>query len=234
MLHGILPEEILKYSSSTFLAPGWSLSLEWQFYTLAPAIVTLIANRMFGGAALVISVLALVWGLAQLTGYHWKYPSLLPIAMPHFLIGITCRLLITETRLPRFYWAAIVLAAAIFSDWLAVLIWVVFYIIILSEADKVKLPAVFGGVMRLLVHNSVITNLGKWSYSTYLIHIPLFSLIVGGYAMLSEGEVSQTAVGLLTVVAVLLTIPVSYLLYEKVEKPFINIGNSLVRRRWEE
>src|SRR5262245_9394259 len=39
LLQGIIPDNILYYAQHMFLDPAWSLSLEWQFYLVAPLIV---------------------------------------------------------------------------------------------------------------------------------------------------------------------------------------------------
>jgi peptidoglycan/LPS O-acetylase OafA/YrhL len=36
MLHGAVPEVLVKDAPGAFLVPAWSISLEWQFYLLAP------------------------------------------------------------------------------------------------------------------------------------------------------------------------------------------------------
>jgi len=36
LLHGLVPETLLPDGNFTFLSQGWSISLEWQFYLLAP------------------------------------------------------------------------------------------------------------------------------------------------------------------------------------------------------
>jgi peptidoglycan/LPS O-acetylase OafA/YrhL len=39
MLHGLISNNVLPVSQYMFLGPAWSLSLEWQFYMLAPLIL---------------------------------------------------------------------------------------------------------------------------------------------------------------------------------------------------
>lgn len=36
MFHGTIPDSLIPDASGAFLMPGWSVSLEWQFYLLAP------------------------------------------------------------------------------------------------------------------------------------------------------------------------------------------------------
>ena len=36
LLHGLVPDRVLPRASEAFLDPAWSISLEWQFYLVAP------------------------------------------------------------------------------------------------------------------------------------------------------------------------------------------------------
>ncbi|MCA1338152.1 acyltransferase family protein [Pseudooceanicola marinus] len=232
MLHGVLPDTIFPYSSSTLLAPAWSLSLEWQFYLLAPVIIGLLASSRWKiGAGLVLACLVLAYGLGKVDVLDWRYPSFLPLAMPHFLIGIASRMLIEQTRFSRgVFWAMMAVVSIFVADKLAVLVWVLFYPIALSEAGKFRLEGpVLTPLIRLIALNDVVATLGKWSYSTYLVHIPLFALFVGGYTVLTGGLTQTVSWGLI-LLAMVVAIPVSWLLYEWVERPFIKLGSRVARR----
>jgi peptidoglycan/LPS O-acetylase OafA/YrhL len=38
MLHGAVPDVLVRNAPSAFLIPAWSVSLEWQFYLVAPLV----------------------------------------------------------------------------------------------------------------------------------------------------------------------------------------------------
>ena len=44
MLYGLIPESILRYSGIALLGPAWSITIEFQFYLVAPLLI-LIAHR---------------------------------------------------------------------------------------------------------------------------------------------------------------------------------------------
>ena len=224
MLHGLVPEEVLKYASSSILVPAWSLSLEWQFYIIAPFVMILIAKKNVFTVSFILFCLITFYLLNEYSLYSWKYNSFLLLAMPHFIIGIVSRMLIEGYDSKRFFWGALLLVSCFLGDKLAVLIWLIFFPILLSEAKLLSLPDFSGPIIRVLFFNRVIQNLGKWSYSTYLVHIPIFSVFVGGVAYFKENQLTQPDFIFLISCASIATIPISWFLYNYIEKPFIKIG----------
>ena len=228
MLHGILPDTIFPYSSSTILAPAWSLSLEWQFYLLAPLILSVLVSRV--GGFLVGSLLLLMVLILKVIPLDWLYPSFLPLAMPHFLIGIGCRMAIeVKTRPTLIFWGLTIALSASLSDRLAVIIWCIFFAIALYECGYILLNKPAQWIISLIALNPFLAALGKWSYSTYLVHIPIFALFVGGYATFT-GELKQSTAWILIVAAMVFVVPLSWILYSVIEKSFINMGSRVATR----
>src|SRR5882757_3055269 len=56
MLHGVVPEQILPHSARAILVPAWSISLEWQFYLVAP-LLFVFAMRPNGKLTLLVAAL---------------------------------------------------------------------------------------------------------------------------------------------------------------------------------
>ncbi|MCF2949886.1 acyltransferase [Paraglaciecola aquimarina] len=230
MLHGIIPEEILKYASSSFLAPAWSLSLEWQFYLLAPFLVFAISRSLKLTLIITFVSLSLFYWINDVSAFSWKYNSFLLLSMPHFLIGIASRFLIENFNSKRLFWVLVTILPCFLGDKLAVIIWFIFVPILMYEANLTKLPRVFTPITNILFFNVVIQTLGKWSYSTYLIHIQIFSIFVGGFVVINNGNLTQPVAWLLILIACIVTVPVSWLLYKTIEKPFIKIGAKLTQK----
>lgn len=92
LLHGVVPDTVLPYASTTFLAPAWSLSLEWQFYLIAPFLIGAVLR---GGAMAVLLTIALI--LAKifffwLPGVDWQYKGFFFLAGDLFMVGILSRI----------------------------------------------------------------------------------------------------------------------------------------------
>lgn len=230
LLHGLIPEAVLKYSSTTFLAPAWSLSLEWQFYLIAPLLILPIASslpRALVGTAVmaIVGVLSHKW-LRE----YYQYSTMLLLCLKFFAAGILSRLALQYIeRIPLradVAWFAVFTAAALARS-IELAIWLTFLVFALVESGKLR-PAgkVFQVIQQVLAGNSTAAYLGKISYSTYLIHIPAFAVSVAvfhslfGIALVEEMW-AAVAFGLL------LTLVLSMVLYRTVEQPFIAIGRRL-------
>ena len=229
LLHGAIPDSLLPFSSSTFLAPAWSLSLEWQFYLVAPVLLVLLAKRFFIAACCASAMLAAL--LVMDTGVLgvWRYPSFLPISFQYFLLGISCRMILDAVDRPRqILLGTFILASLALSDWKVIVIWASFFAIVLMECDRLPRPqGILMRVIDLIALNPILYRIGTWSFSTYLVHIPVFSLVVGfGYWMFPEQMGRSISWGLI-ILAMLVTLPLSWLLYSWVERPFIRIGQRL-------
>ena len=237
MLHGLVPDSLLPYSTGAFLGPAWSLSLEWQFYVLAPVIIGLMAR---GLVPLVTTALVLyLLGLFAKSGVlgHWNYPAFILLSIQYFLIGIISRLAIEKFKTQRLPWELLVVGLITFAlaNAIETCIWLCFFAIALTESGRLKISQFLHKLLSFAVLNNIIATLGRWSYSTYLIHIPLLTLVVGGFGYLFGTEqVTPRLLVLLVLACVPLIVASSWLLYSTVELQGIAAGKrviNLLKRR---
>ncbi len=233
MLHGLIPDSLLPHSTSAILSPAWSLSLEWQFYLLAPIIIGLMARSL---ESMFITALVLyLLGLIAKSGVigTWNYPAFLFTSIQYFLIGIISRLMIEKFKdhqrlweLPIVFFVTIALANVIET-----FIWVSCFTIALIESKRItKVPVIIQKLLHIVMLNNIVGNLGKWSYSTYLIHSAIFSLVVGSYALLYGTAVSLKDLIGLMMLCVPIIIFVSWALYSTVEVGGIALGKRVITR----
>ncbi|TRD11407.1 acyltransferase [Erythrobacter insulae] len=231
MLHGAVPEEVLKYSSGTFLAPAWSLSLEWQFYMIAPFLLAaLMSERALVRYGVAAICLALIAAFHWQTVYSWAYPSMLFLSLPHFFVGIGGRMFLTDDKKLQIFGVILAAVSLPFTDYLAIIIWAFFFVIVLEESDRISVPRPLKALFGLVAWNKLAVYLGKMSYSTYLLHIPLFSLVLGLTGYWLQGEMSQQTATILVLISTLAMIPLSHITYASIEAPFSRMGGRIAKR----
>jgi peptidoglycan/LPS O-acetylase OafA/YrhL len=233
LLHGAISNQILPASQYMFLGPAWSLSLEWQFYILAPLI--LFAMRTRRGKILV--ALATVAGYAAYRqGWFGAFydTSFLPGAGLYFAVGIATRLVFAQLPTFRVYPAAAMLIAGGFvllsHDFLPFFFWLAFIAWLRLEQPQAGSNGALDRCFKVAFNSPAARYLGVRSYSTYLVHEPLIHIIV--YICIKRFALGMTA----TFVVSLLTAPVAtvlaaMVLYRYVEAPAIDLGRKLFAER---
>jgi peptidoglycan/LPS O-acetylase OafA/YrhL len=229
ILHGAISNQVLNVSEYMFLGPAWSLSLEWQFYIVAP--VVLFGLRSQSGK-IIVSLVTIAGYAAYKRGWLGDFidPSFLPGAALYFATGIATRLVFAKLPKLAVYPAAAVIIAAGFGIMEHQLLPFVFWMAFVAwlRLDQ-PTDALSVGIDRWLnrAFNSAPTRfLGARSYSTYLIHEPIIHIIV--YVCITQFALGMWHTVLLTLILTpAITVLASVALYRYVEAPAIAYGKRL-------
>lgn len=241
LLHGAIPDQILPDSSIAFLAPAWSLSLEWQFYLIAPLLIFWL-KRSPGICFLIIFVVSMIGKLSAKLGLSFGYGAFLPLKMNFFVIGIFSYYVYKFSQLyPRKtlsifpYLSTGLTAGTILMSFLPyqsivdTAIPTAIWLIGLSAAIATSIKADFlpFSLMAKFLNGSLLQHLGKVSYSTYLTHLLVFWLLMWGTAMIFPDVDKGTMLIILSSVGELSVVAASFAFFYWVEKPFIRIGKQV-------
>ena len=235
LMQGVMPDSIWPNTLTAILGPAWSLSLEWQFYLVAPAFVWLVANPRFRMATVAaVGVTGVAWHFDLFGDYI--APSFLPAAAFVFLIGIASRLSFERIRAMAIGPEVIPLLLAlgvIYRDALWLAIWGAM-LVYLARAEAWRVaggrPHAIASAMDKLFASPLAAYLGARSYSVYLVHMPMMMLVA--WVMTDKLTLTETPARILVGAGtVLTTLVASDLLYRLVERPMITLGARLAARR---
>ena len=239
MLHGIIPNEILPDSPGAILGPAWSVSLEWQFYLVAPLCLALMRRSLAW-----LSVCAILTTIATLGAKHfgnifepgliitYPFPGFLPLKAVYFFCGI-CSFIIHKDALRYLR-----------SGTLARVLLVIFagLIVFTHSADLFLWFFVFGlhifhtnsrqnwlsRSVRAFLNSVPMQWLGRVSYSTYLCHAPVLYLALWLLADRDPSWTNWRFLTWLTAISVPVVLLVSEALFRFIERPAILAAKSWV------
>lgn len=229
LFHGVLPDNLVSKGSMSFSPPGWSVSLEWQFYIVAPLILYLINKGSFFAMA-TLTILIVVFFSSGLIPDHrelswagiqlaYSKPSQLLSALHYFVVGMytyafVCRM--SLTRLSTLFGLGILLFTFYHSvmdprplRWLVLPLWI-FMVALLLLKDS---------TLSRLFSCRVLKYLGDISYSTYLPHI----FVVGSTTYLLKHHVQPDWLFFLILCGISIPIiaVISSISYHLIERPAI-------------
>ncbi len=237
MLHGAIPEQWLPHSARAILVPAWSISLEWQFYLLAPL---LFAFGVRPNRKLALLVLALISARVLHDaaprllgrGVQFDMSAFLPLRLEFFAVGVgsygVWQWLAERNRSfdvpPLVYALLIPVLVLVAKKSPAIALWLG---IMLALAN-----IYFGhqaAVMRWIssaLNTKVTQFLGKISYPIYLLHLPalVFARKLIQLHQPDSGPVYQVT---LLVVGLLITIGGAWVMHRAIEKPMIQLGKRI-------
>ncbi len=225
LLHGLAPVQLLPWASFTFLGVAWSLSLEWQFYCLAPLALILATTNRFG-LALLVSLAAA--GLAFADYWmHWFSIGFIGIKGGFLLAGgLTFAgasrragrkasfgmLLLPAYAAATLWWLGsgrAVEAVLVVVGWTAVMV--------AAFSDRLA------PVSRFLA-SRILQHLGRVSYSTYLFHVPVITILQRAIWVFVAPHSRFQLFLWTSITGVLATAAVSELSWRYIERPFQKFG----------
>lgn len=231
LLHGLVPDVVIPNASGAFLDPAWSVSLEWQFYLVAPflyaACVAGRRGRLFAVCAATLACVVLRRVLPSV-----QYGAALPFHAEYFFFGALSYFLYRRYAGTGRSTALVVGVTSLLvfnvgnriDDLLPILIWAV----VLSSASEAP-DSVMAQRVLPLFDNRVTQYLGRISYSLYLTHFLVLAVVQYVLLRYLPAVDRPIHVALLLCGALPLAVGISVLLYRYVELPGIRLGRALSR-----
>jgi len=234
MLHGIVPNSVIPYGTLAFNMPAWSLSLEWQFYLLAPFVLRFV-NRASASAILGLSVVVFLLGIGYQLGWLGWYmdPTSVVLAVAgYFALGICSRIALPYLTRREVDCSPVAALAIMFLPlgWQAVpvLIWILVLCGLVQgkKTGSEALKRLFG----VLLSSRLAIYFGERSYSIYLSHLPIVTSVhVFWFHRFPSMGRAQT-LALVAATSIPAIILASEILYRSIEKPGIRLGSLIVKR----
>ena len=247
MLHGIVPDPLLPHTARAILVPAWSVSVEWQFYLLAPLLFAFATRPNWKVTLLTCALLAIrvlhdmahagvIRGSGALT---FDMAAFLPLRLEYFAVGAgsygVWRWLSQRTeplKVPRVCYALLLPVLILVAKrspaiglWLAGML--VLANVYFGRASYV--PRLFSRVL----NSSSTQFLGKLSYCIYLLHLPALVFVRQIIRIHGTPVPAPSFQSLLVIGGFVTTIAGAWLIHTVVEYPMICFGKQLTKS-WKE
>ena len=218
MLHSLVPDSILPHSNYAILGTAWSLSLEWQFYVLAPPLFACLTRGPYTALAAIVIACAAHFLIAGQEG-------MLPRHIPMFALGIASYFFWRHWSSSVPIWPLLVpvgtAIAYLLTHTPAIVIWTAVFLAAIQPTSLFARPTL------ATLESPPLQAAGRWSYSVYLSHPVILVLAMAFLDGVGAVQLGQWGFfGLLLALTVVTTLAASALLYRFVEAPVIAYGRT--------
>lgn len=228
-LHSLVPPALLPNSDFAFLGQAWSISLEWQFYLIAPFVVALFTLPVSRTKAIVTAMaIAVIAALNPVMGFGFIGKFAVP-----FAVGIATAFFLRARKesgsfaahIPVGLTWLVLTGLCVLQNSMALLpycLWFAATEVAISAHEKTSR---FAGLLSALALTAPLQWLGKVSYSVYLSHM---LVLMGALSVLVPMGLGTWAFSLaLLGITLIGTAVASALSYGLIEKPFQDLGKRL-------
>jgi peptidoglycan/LPS O-acetylase OafA/YrhL len=233
MLHGVLPEKLLPYSSVAILPPAWSLSLEWQFYLVAPLVF--VCSRKPALSLMVLAALMVwVWIRGQVHLPRYSTDSFLLLNPEYFVLGglsfFFYKWLVSggeRLTWPRMFFPGVIVLATFFvaSKYLAAAVWIILFASICVVRTS-RFPDSLSRMIVAFLNLKWLRFVGQVSFATYLIHEVVLHWTI--YYLQSTSNLNGAwSFGLTLCIAWPVTLLIAIIIHYCIEMPCMAAARSL-------
>ena len=229
LLHGLLSSSILPQSQYAFVGQAWSISVEWQFYLVAPLIFWLTATRKWHYLASLLVIACLIRSFNYVgEGFAINQAAFFIIGMASYTAWKRAsEITISNGLLNLFFVTGAALTYLLLPNSLSLLLWIAVMSVLISEKRQSLSPV--GAMVSRTMNHAILRWLGAISYSVYLIHLLVFyTAATLLYAQFPAWNKFQFVAALLPIVC-LATVGISSITYYLIEQPGIKIGRRIGR-----
>ena len=230
LLQSAVPPALAPNEIQSILVPAWSLSLEWQFYLVAPVLVWMLRRRVWA-FGLVAATLVMMKVFAHAPIDEWIAWASLPKCLHLFVIGILTRLALPHLRISG--GRAWIIALAVLGFGLQfgapppVPAFLAFAILMIRQPDSRSAMQALDWLFDSAFKSRLAQWFGARSYSIYILHSPIIG--IAAWAVLRLYPFSRLeALAVLGLLVAPVTIVASDFMYRYVEAPGIALGKGLV------
>jgi peptidoglycan/LPS O-acetylase OafA/YrhL len=238
MLHGAVPNEILPDSARAILPPAWSISVEWQFYLIAPLLFMFAVKPTRKTTAFFLLILGLraLCEIGQRTGrLTFDMQAFVPQKLEYFALGAGSYALwqwlakrTQPLRMPRLMWALLAPVLLLVSRQnIAMGLWLVLMLALVNvHFGAITRPT---RMLRGALNCRAAQFLGKTSYCIYLLHLPALVLVRQLFSWNDLAVRAPVQQALLIIGGLTATITGAWLLHVLIEQPLIRYGKRLTQ-----
>lgn len=238
MFHGAVPNEILPDSARAILPPAWSISVEWQFYLIAPILFMFAVKPTRRTTAFFLLVLGIraLCEIGQRTGrLTFDMQAFVPQKLEYFALGAGSFALwqwlakrAQPLRMPRLLWALLApVLLLVLRQNIGMGLWLVMMLVLINvHFGCATWPA---RSFSLALTCRMAQFLGKTSYCIYLLHLPALVFVRQLWRWSDMGLRAPAQQAFLIVGGLTATITGAWLLHVFIEQPLIRYGKRLTQ-----
>lgn len=234
MLHGIVPNNILPLADSALCGPAATISVEWQFYLIAPFLF-LAHRRTFGFLFFSIFVVLAPLLPPLLPSINSGLPirSFLLTHIVWFYIGISSYFLYREiSGFPRpdakifktVLFITLIYLAMDIKYAFGMVVWIVFFVLVLKDQSHK------GKIISLIINflnGKFFRYLGKISFPIYLVHWSIIILCIKILLYFDPYIDRLTTYSILLIAVPVATLFFAHVIHYFIEQPCINYARKV-------